>query len=107
MTRTLQPFSGWPKYHSGGLAADEVPAVLQRGEGVFTKEQMAAMAPAGGGGNVVNNSVTVNVPQGAGGGDPGAGERQAKMIARQVQQAMDEHMTRAQRPGGLLNPNGY
>lgn len=34
------------KYHTGGLAGDEVPAILQRGEGVFTKGQMAAIGSA-------------------------------------------------------------
>lgn len=36
----------WPRFHRGGLASDEVPAILQRGEGVFTRPQMAALAPA-------------------------------------------------------------
>lgn len=31
-----------PRYHSGGMAG-EVPAILQRGEGVFTRGQMKAM----------------------------------------------------------------
>ena len=38
-----------PRLHNG-LAPDEYPAVLQKGEGVFTQEQMAAM----GGGTEVN-----------------------------------------------------
>jgi hypothetical protein len=41
-------FERAPRLHSGGLAGNEVPAILQRGEGVFTREQMRAM----GGGNV-------------------------------------------------------
>ena len=36
-----------PRYHAG-LAPDEQAAILRRGEGVFTEEQMAAMGPAGG-----------------------------------------------------------
>ncbi len=33
-----------PRYHSGGIVGrNEVPAILQRGEGVFTKGQMAAI----------------------------------------------------------------
>lgn len=36
-------FSGALRYHTDGLAGDEVPAILQQGEGVFTKGQMAAM----------------------------------------------------------------
>ncbi len=40
-------FAGAPRLHRGGLAGDEVPAVLRRGEGVFTPEQMAALGPRG------------------------------------------------------------
>lgn len=50
-------FANATKYHDGGitgLKSDEVPAILQKGEGVFTKEQMKAM------GNSKAN-VTVNV----------------------------------------------
>ena len=35
-------FAGAPRLHRG-LAADEFPAILQRGEGVFTPHQMAAL----------------------------------------------------------------
>lgn len=40
-------FLGATRYHVGGIAGDEVPAVLKRGEGVFTEGQMKAL----GGGN--------------------------------------------------------
>lgn len=36
-------FEGAPRYHFGGIAGDEVPTILQRGEGVFTRGQMAAL----------------------------------------------------------------
>ncbi len=42
-------FAGAARLHRGGVAglgADEVPAILRRGEGVFTPEQMRALAPA-------------------------------------------------------------
>jgi len=47
-TRTISSdlFRNAPKYHTGGLAGDEIPAILQRGEGVFTKGQMAAIGAA-------------------------------------------------------------
>ena len=51
-------FSGANRYHSGGIAGDEVPAILQRGEGVFTQGQMKAM---GGG----STSVVINNYSGA------------------------------------------
>ena len=47
--RTGEPvtvFAGAPRYHRGGIAGDEVPAVLRRGEGVFTPEQMRALGSA-------------------------------------------------------------
>lgn len=37
---------GAERYHRGGIAADEVPAILQRGEGVFTPDQMRALGPS-------------------------------------------------------------
>lgn len=53
----MSVLAGAPRFHGGGvIGANEVPAILQRGEGIFTREQMAAMGPAGGGGDgtVVN-----------------------------------------------------
>ena len=51
MSKTVSPsvFTGAPKYHTGGmvgLKSDEVPAILQRGEGVFTRGQMQALGNA-------------------------------------------------------------
>lgn len=34
------------KYHTGGIAGYEVPAILKKGEGVFTEGQMAAIGSA-------------------------------------------------------------
>jgi len=51
-TRSLPAslFAGAPRFHSGGMVGpDEQPAILQRGEGVFTAAQMARLGPAGGG----------------------------------------------------------
>ncbi len=39
-------FENARRMHAGGLAGDEVPAILRRGEGVFTREQMRAMGGA-------------------------------------------------------------
>jgi tape measure domain-containing protein len=45
----LGVFADAPRFHTGGfIGPDEVPAILQRGEGVFTAEQMRALGPAGG-----------------------------------------------------------
>lgn len=45
----LSTFIGAPKFHGGGLVSGDVPVVAQAGEGIFTRAQMAAMQPAGGG----------------------------------------------------------
>jgi len=44
-TRYVHPayFDDAPRFHSGGIAGDEVPIIAQRGEGVFTPAQMAAL----------------------------------------------------------------
>lgn len=34
-----------PRYHTGAIAGDEQPAVLRKGEGVFTESQMSKLAP--------------------------------------------------------------
>lgn len=60
-------FLAAPRYHSGGMAG-EVPAILQRGEGVFTKGQMKAMGRPQVAVTVNNNSrAGVNVTQTDGG----------------------------------------
>lgn len=57
--RNVHPayFDEAPRYHSG-LLPDEFPAILQKGEGVFTRGQMAALGR--GGGNIQAVNVTVN-----------------------------------------------
>ncbi len=49
--RSVSPgvFSGAPRFHTGGIAGDEVPAILRKGEGVFTERQMKALGGLGGG----------------------------------------------------------
>lgn len=48
-------FANARRYHTGGmpgLKANEVPVITENTEGIFTKGQMAALAPAGSGGQV-------------------------------------------------------
>jgi hypothetical protein len=42
-------FIGAPRYHNGGIAGDEVPAILKRGEPVFRSMQHARETVGGGG----------------------------------------------------------
>jgi phage-related minor tail protein len=37
---------GAPRFHGGGIVGGEVPIIAKQGEGVFTSEQMANLAPA-------------------------------------------------------------
>ncbi|EWY36403.1 hypothetical protein N825_27035 [Skermanella stibiiresistens SB22] len=92
-----------PRYHTGGIAGAEVPAILKRGEGVFTEGQMKALSPAGGSGPAITNTVSVNMPQGASQED---GARFGKAITRQLEGMVQEQLRRAARPGGMYNPNG-
>ncbi len=70
-------FANARRYHQGGMiGADEVPAILQRGEGVFTAEQMARLGPAGGGG-----STTINMPIQFSGDSGSAADRAGLMAA--------------------------
>ena len=61
--RSLPPmaFAGAPRYHSGGIAGDEVPAILRKGEGVFTPGQMAALGGRGGDPVTINQTVSISV----------------------------------------------
>jgi hypothetical protein len=105
---SVNPYASFPKFHTGGLATNETPAVLMKGEGVFTEAQMRALAPVNNNDNssrgvTVVNNINVTSPPG---GDRGAAENQANNIAKMVSMAVDERLTQAQRPGGLLNANG-
>ena len=54
----MAAFATAPRFHTGGIiGSDEVPAILQKGEGVFTQEQMKAL----GGMSKAAPEVVVNV----------------------------------------------
>ena len=50
-------WNGAMRRHGGGLAQDEVPAILKRKEGVFTEDQMKALAPVGPRGQLLQHSL--------------------------------------------------
>ncbi|HYG86990.1 MAG TPA: phage tail tape measure C-terminal domain-containing protein [Azospirillum sp.] len=102
-------FANAKRFHGGGfpgLSAGEVPAILKKGEGVFTPEQMAALGGLGGagGGQQINN--TVNVTVNGNGGNHEQNADLANQIGRQVQDQMKvmvlNTMRDQMRPGGLL-----
>lgn len=96
-------FNHAPRYHTGTLAAGEVPAILKRGEGVFTKEQMRNLAPASGGGSVtVQQSFTVNVQGGQGQDSKAQGEAISRELRQQMKAAVMEVLVDQKRPGGVL-----
>ncbi|MDB5618470.1 hypothetical protein [Tardiphaga sp.] len=51
-------FDDAPRFHTGGIAGDEVPIIAKKGEGVFTPGQMAAMGGGGPINMVVNNNAS-------------------------------------------------
>lgn len=58
MSRFIHPayWDNAPRFHSGGIAGNEVPIVAQQGEGVFTPAQMAALGAR----SSPNVSLTIN-----------------------------------------------
>ncbi|MDE4297084.1 phage tail tip lysozyme [Phaeobacter gallaeciensis] len=104
-------FANAPKFHTGGivggprLKSDEVPIIAKKKEGVFTEEQMAALAPVGSGmGNFqINAPVTVN----GSAGTPDQNNDLAKKMAREMENTMRgvvvDEMRRQMRPGNMMN----
>ena len=93
-----------PKFHSGGIIGrDERLIIAQRGEGVFTREQMKALG--GGGGSQVfapNVSVTVN---NSGGGDMSDEHAQklGQAVNDQIRIQVAEEIYKYQRAGVFRN----
>ncbi len=75
-------FNGARRYH-GGLMPDEFPAILQKGEAVFTKDQQRALLPTGGGGG----SAVMNGMIGSAIGSIAAGSRALTNLASTASQS--------------------
>lgn len=71
-TRMVSPlaFAGAPRMHSGGIAGDEVPAILKRGEEVLPENHPRHRNNAGGGDVRVNLNVINNAPVEVSHGEP-------------------------------------
>ena len=103
-TYSIDP-AALPKFHTGGIiGSDEVPAMLKRGEGVFTPEQMKALG-GGVGGNQMQQNINVNVTGGSSGNQK-QDENLADMIGKKVQEAakamVGQEIRQQMRPGGML-----
>jgi tape measure domain-containing protein len=103
-------FANAPKFHGGGIVGQgllpsEQPVITKKGEGVFTPEQMAAMAPAGGGGQAI--SITAPITVNGGGGTQEQNADLAKQMAREMEQSMRTvvvtEISRQMRPGAMLS----
>lgn len=94
-------FDGAHKYHTGGIAGNEVPTILQKGEGVFTAGQMKALGGGVGGGNV---TISIVVNKDGTSKDASAGDDKGAWtaFAGRVREMIISEMTTQKRPGGLL-----
>jgi hypothetical protein len=88
-------FAGAPRLHSGGyLKPDEVPAILQTGEMVLSRKQVAAMGSGGMGDVQVNTTVNVS-------GNSSNTDNMQK-LGNLINARVREVITTEKRPGGLL-----
>lgn len=102
-TRMVDPmyFATAPRFHTGGIAGNEVPTIISRGEGVFTPGQMAAMGR--GGGNVTLHApVTVNLPAGATKTDEAQAALVADAIETRLRGTIRDELAQQMRQGGIL-----
>lgn len=89
-----------PRYHTGGIAGlkpDEVPAILQRGEEVLTRDDPRHSGNAAGMGGV-NISVSVSGAEGGAGRMSSAGQQLAELC----KQTVNQWAITQSRPGGIL-----
>jgi tape measure domain-containing protein len=114
----VMSFLGAPKFHTGGIVKggvtggpkfrkglnpSEVPIIAQKGEGVFTREQMKHL-----GGSVNSSSVNINAPVTV--NATGGSQEQNADLARQVAQQSEtmfrglvqQELITQLRPGGML-----
>lgn len=103
-------FMNAPKFHTGGiiggpkLLPSEVPIIAQKGEGVFTPEQMSMM-----GGFQQNQAITISAPITVTGsaGTPEQNDDLANKMAKQMEQSMRgmvaEEFRKQARPGNFMN----
>ncbi|MDP3793157.1 MAG: hypothetical protein Q8R07_00185, partial [Candidatus Uhrbacteria bacterium] len=96
-TRSASPslFKGAPRHHTGtgGLASNERPVIVEDTEGIFTRDQMANLAPVGSAAPVINiitppgTKAETRQRQGANGG------MQTDVIISQLEDALADRVS--------------
>ncbi len=100
--RVVSPlvFAGAQRFHNGGfpgLRSDEVPAILQKGERVLSRKEVAAGSR---GGDVINNNIVVNVKSNEGESASRTGQKAAEAMMRAIAR---QEIQSASRSGNQLN----
>lgn len=97
--RAVDPrvFAGAPRYHGGGLVANERPAVLQLGEEVLTRNDPRHVANGGGRGV----SVTQNISIDARGADQGVEQRLRVALERNKRETIAQVRSEIVRGGPM------
>jgi hypothetical protein len=106
---SMATFANAPRYHTGDivkprLKTGEVPIIAKRGEGIFTPEQMKALAPVGTQGQAITINSPITVEGSA--GTPEQNQDLAKRMSREMEKSMRgvvvEELRRQSRPGNML-----
>lgn len=85
-------FFSAPRLHDG-LAADEYPAILQKGETVIPKNQSLANT----------SNITVNITQNGDGGSVADAQMLSKLVAKAVDEKIQQNFQKQMRNGGVLD----
>lgn len=112
LTRAIAPsvWLGASRYHFGGLAGDEVPAILRRGEEVLTRDDPRHRANGGLGGGMAGGGVaihqTISIDARAvneNGVDGAAADAVGRQMRAAVRSAVQAEIAQQSRVGGMLN----
>ncbi|MEM8589898.1 MAG: hypothetical protein AAGG65_17700, partial [Pseudomonadota bacterium] len=110
--RGLSPtvWLGAARYHFGGLAGDEVPAILRRGEEVLTRDDPRHRANGGlgggraGGGVAIHQTISIDAKAvNENGVDGAAADAVGRQMRAAVRSAVQAEIAQQSRVGGMLN----
>jgi tape measure domain-containing protein len=105
-------FAGARKFHTGGLITgrnlpglmpSEVPIIAQKGEGVFTPEQMANMGGFAQSNFQINAPITVNGSSGTPEQNDDLARKMAKEMETSMRSIVADEYRRQSRPGNFAN----